>query len=210
MHQYLIDTEYAASNIINLIMHDERKLEQTNKEYRQLQKDLKFYQQQLSAADMSDDLSPMQLQYEYVRYRERTEGLRKQEEILISKIKELKNLIYAKSFAISSLSSALLQISKQGISIVYKRLECCPDGRVIGKEVLKNIIWQGRNQSMHYEEDNFNPAVKTCFQNLEDFFDDEFSLTLHSSENLAQKIVINVLDWNDYQVYKYDMISLLG
>lgn len=210
MHQYLIDTKYAASNIIDLIMHDERELETANKKYHQVQQDLKFYQQQLYAADMSDDLSPMQLQYEYLQYNKRTEGLNEQEKQLIAQMESLKNLIDAKSFAVSSLCGALLQISKQGISIVHRGLGSCPNGRAIGNEVLKNIIWQGRNQSMHYEENNSNQAVKTCFQNLETSFGDEFSLTLHPSENFAQKIVIKVLTWNDYQVYEQDMISLLG
>ncbi|QXE23648.1 hypothetical protein B6N60_02338 [Richelia sinica FACHB-800] len=152
----------------------------------------------------------MQLQYEYLQYNKRTESLSKQEEVLISQIEQLKNLIDAKSFAISSLCGALLQISKQGISIVHRGLGSCPNGRSIGNDVLKNIIWQGRNQSMHYEENNPNQAVKNCFQNLETSFGSEFSLTLHPSENFAQKIVIKVLGWNEYQVYEQDMISLLG
>ncbi|QIR38508.1 hypothetical protein HCG51_18560 [Tolypothrix sp. PCC 7910] len=210
MHQYLIDTEYATINIIDLIMHDKRELEQANKKYHQVQKDLKFYQQQLYAADMSDDLSPMQLQYEYLQYNKRTENLSKQEEFLISQIEELKNLIDAKSVAVSSLCGALLQIAKQGISIVHKNLISCPDGKNIGSEVLKNVIWQGRNQSMHYEDGKFQPPVTNCFQKLEASFGNEFSLSLHSGENFAQKIVIKLFGWNDYQVYKQDMISLLG
>ncbi|MEH1922207.1 hypothetical protein [Nostoc sp.] len=211
MHQYLIDTEYATTNIFNLIMHDERELEQAKEKYHQVQKDLKFYQQQFYAADMSDDLSPMQLQYEYLQYNKRTENLSKQEEFLISQIEEFKNLIDAKSVAVSSLCGALLQIAKQGISIVHKKnLISCPDGKNIGSEVLKNVIWQGRNQSMHYEDGKFQPPVTNCFQKLEASFGNEFSLSLHSGENFAQKIVIKLFGWNDYQVYKQDMISLLG
>ncbi|WP_217312883.1 hypothetical protein [Richelia sinica] len=53
MHQYLMDTKYAASNIIDLIMHDGRELEKANKSYHKVQEDLYFYQQRLYAADMS-------------------------------------------------------------------------------------------------------------------------------------------------------------
>ncbi|MEH1800442.1 MAG: hypothetical protein V7L13_15005 [Nostoc sp.] len=206
----MIDTEYATINIFNLIMHDERELEQAKEKYHQVQKDLKFYQQQLYAADMSDDLSPMQLQYEYLQYNKRTENLSNQEEFLISQMEEFKNLIDAKSVAVSSLCGALLQIAKQGISIVHKNLISCPDGKNIGSEVLKNVIWQGRNQSMHYEDGKFQTPVTNCFQKLEASFGNEFSLSLHSGENFAQKIVIKLFGWNDYQVYKQDMISLLG
>lgn len=147
---------HAASNIIDLIMHDWRELEKSSKSYHKVKENLHFYQQQLYAADISDDLSPMQLQYEYLQCNKRTENLSKQEQFLISQIERLKNLIDAKSFTISSLCGALLQISKQGISIVHRGLGSCPNGRSIGNEALKNIILQWRNQSMHYEENNPN------------------------------------------------------
>lgn len=209
MHQYLIDTQYAASNLIDLIMHDERELETANTEYSKVKQDLDVYQNQFYGAEMSDDLSPMQLQHEYLQYYQRTERLNEREKQLIAHMESFKNLIDAKSFAVSSLCGALLQISKQGISIVHKGLGNCPNGREIGGEVLKNIIWQGRNQSMHYEENRFSSSVVNCFKNLETSFSD-LSLTSHPNENFAQKIVIQVLGWNEYQVYERDMISLLG
>ncbi|MEH1810465.1 hypothetical protein [Nostoc sp.] len=210
MNQYLIDTKYAASNIIDLIMHDERDLEKAEGRKRQIDEELKLSYERFYAGDMSDDISPMQVQYEYVQLMKYAERLSEQEKNLIAQMECLKNLIDAKSFAVSSLCGALLQIAKQGISIVHEGLENCPDGRGIGNEVLKNIIWQGRNQSMHYEENKILKPVKICFQNLEASFGNEFALSLHPGENFAQKIVINVLAWNDYQAYKYDMISLLG
>ncbi|MBD2563132.1 MULTISPECIES: hypothetical protein [Nostoc] len=210
MNQYLINTKYAASNIIDLIMHDERYLEKAEGRKRQIDEELKLSYERFYAGDMSDDISPMQVQYEYVQLMKYAERLSEQEKHLIVQMECLKNLIDAKLFAVSSLCGALLQIAKQGISIVHRGLGNCPDGRGIGNEVLKNIIWQARNQSIHYEEGSFRPPVQQCFQNLEAYFGNEFSLSLHPNENFAQKIVINILGWNDYQVYEYDMISILG
>ncbi|MBD2487607.1 hypothetical protein [Aulosira sp. FACHB-615] len=210
MNQYLIDTKYATSNIIDLIIHDEKELEKAEERKRRIDEELKLSYERFYAGDMSDDLSPTQVQYEYVQLMKHAERLNEQEKQLIAEMERLKNEIDAKSFAVSSLCGALLQISKQGISIVHRGLGSCPNGRAIGNEVLKNIIWQGRNQSMHYEENNPKQAAITCFQNLEASFGNEYSLTLHPSENFAQKIVMQVLGWNNYQVYEQDMISLLG
>jgi hypothetical protein len=232
MNQYLINTKYAVSNIIDLIIHDEKEIEKLQGKYSKINDEFKLYYEKFGAVrDMSYNLNSIQIQYEPLQLMEQAKMLQEQAknlalrmECLDSLNNQLNNLILqleclkesidAKSVAISSLCGALLQIAKQGISIVYRGsggcLAICPDGRSIGNEVLKNIIWQGRNQSMHYEEGNFKAPVQQCFQNLEAYFGNEFSLSLHPNENFAQKIVINIFGWNDYQVYEYDMISILG
>lgn len=72
MNQYLIDTSYAASNIIDLIMHDDRELGKAEERYRQVQEEIKPYYQRFYAADLSDNLSPLQIQYEYLQLMKQT------------------------------------------------------------------------------------------------------------------------------------------
>ena len=103
---------------------------------------------------------------------------------------------------------SLLQIAKQGISTIHGNLDNCPEGRKIGPETLKNIIWQGRNQSLHCEEGNPHKKVKNCFLNLKNEFGKDFDLSLNPTSNKAKKIV-DVLGWEDYDQYEKDMISLL-
>lgn len=104
---------------------------------------------------------------------------------------------------------SLLQIAKQGISTVHGNPINCPLGRSIGTETLKNIIWQGRNQSIHCEEGNPNQKVKDCFSNLATDFGSDFDLTVNYTDNKARRI-IDLLNWNTYDKYENDMISLIG
>lgn len=120
---------------------------------------------------------------------------------ILEKIKILERSINIKDESIRALSGALLQIAKQGISVVYRGLSGCPDGRIIKNESLKNIIWQARNQSIHYEESKFNPAVVSCFNNLQ--------FASISNINMAKNI-FDLIGWNDYCDYEDDMVSLLG
>lgn len=105
------------------------------------------------------------------------------------------------------LCGSILQFAKQGISTVHKSLNNCPAGRTIGKECLKNIIWQGRNHAIHFEESpNHNPAVKQCFQNLEDF-GLCFCLDNYPGENMSKEI-IRLLGWAGYTTFEEDMLLL--
>ncbi|MEA5452954.1 hypothetical protein VB780_30565 [Leptolyngbya sp. CCNP1308] len=131
---------------------------------------------------------------------------------LKQRISYLKQSIDVKSFSTDSLCGAILQIAKQGISTVYGTLDQCPDGRNIGENAnaqgIKNIIWQARNQSMHYEEGDLRQATVECFDKLEASFGSNFSLSLTSNKNMAH-YVIQILGWKDYHQYESDMNSLL-
>ena len=90
------------------------------------------------------------------------------------------------------------------------RLDGCPEGRIItGKagrsEPLKNVIWWGRNQSMHFEEADYKKALIACFLNL------GFDLTAdtYKQRNLAKEIVLHVLKWTTYEMYEADLRCLL-
>ncbi|HEY9902197.1 MAG TPA: hypothetical protein V6D43_07170 [Candidatus Sericytochromatia bacterium] len=210
MNFYLEQTKYAASNLIDLIMHDLRKLEEVKSSLEGFQALLRTLSQDFSTADNSEDFDMYQIQHKYITLRRAEENTISERIKLREELEELKQSATAKSEAISSLCGALLQISKQGISIVHRSLDICPSGRHIGQETLKNIVWQGRNQSMHYEEGSYNSNVLKCFRNLELSFGEDFSLTFHSQENLAQKVVIQLLEWTDYSQYEKDMTDLLG
>jgi hypothetical protein len=73
----------------------------------------------------------------------------------------------ARTFSRNSIASALLQIAKQGLSTVHGGLTSVPNGRDINGVDLKDVVWQGRNQAMHWEEGKPHPAVVTCFGSAE-------------------------------------------
>jgi hypothetical protein len=203
MHQYILDTEYAVRGLIDLITVEEKQLSQLQNKYGGLSSKAKYLNQQLMDAPFNDNVDPLREQgiaIDSHRTHEELTNLQKQ-------IVALQASIDAKSVSINVLCGAVLQIAKQGISIVYGHLSQCPDGRSIGIEKLKNVIWQARNQSMHYEEGDFKQPVIDCFANLESSLGNQFSLSLNRGKNLAHD-VIEELGWKDYSIYESDLKSL--
>lgn len=105
----------------------------------------------------------------------------------------------------SILCGALLQIAKQGLSTVYGAKSNVPAGRALGATTLREVIWEGRNQAMHFEEGNPNPSLVTCFQALEPGYGPRFSI--NSGKNLSL-YVVDALGWYALPAYEADMTSL--
>jgi hypothetical protein len=78
----------------------------------------------------------------------------------------LRERLVTRTFAVSALAAAILQLAKQGISIVHGEPNNCPPGRTLSSQTLRNVIWQARNQVLHREEGRFSQAVQTCFDTL--------------------------------------------
>lgn len=116
--------------------------------------------------------------------------------------------ILAKQDIINFFSIGLLQVAKQVIISAHGSLEACPDGRKIGKETLKNVIWQAREQAFICEEGLPTPAIKECFANLKDDFGVEFDITIDIKKSKA-KDVVNLLKWDTYQQIKKDLNMLI-
>ncbi len=202
MHQYLLDMEYAVRGLIGLITIEENVLSALRNKCEGLSRKENDLNQKLINASFNE-LDSLQEQAAAI-------ALHKTSEELVNLKKQtvvLQFSIDAKSVSINALSGAILQIAKQGISITHGHLSQCPDGRNIGKEKLKNVIWESRNQSIHYEEGNFRQPVIDCFANLEMLCGNKFSLSLNVGRNLAHDI-IEELGWKDYSTYESDLRSL--
>jgi len=109
---------------------------------------------------------------------------------------------------LNALSGTLLQIARQGISSIHGEPPVnCPDGRTIGTQALRDVIWHGRNHAMHFE----HPPRKTTrpsLVKLERDFPVRFSGITSDRRNHAWQIV-KLLEWTSYAVYSSDMMSLL-
>lgn len=123
---------------------------------------------------------------------------------LSEKIKIKQSQLNTINFSIKCLCGAMLQIAKQGLSICYGKEENCVEVKTIAGERLSNIIFQARNQSMHFEE-NLNNKVISCFDNLEQRFGKKVSIYQQKNINLADVIVIDIINWNNYEEFYTDM-----
>lgn len=175
MNQYLIDTDYAVHQLVELITAEEVQIAQIQLACEAKKPKLEFPYRRFRDSEWNDDVDEIKLQSYFVNW------AKEQQEItdLQEEIKRLELSIDIKKDSINALCGALLQIAKQGISKVHGNLTNCSDGRSVGSEKLKNVIWQGRNQSLHYEEGSFRRPIQDCFANLAATFGNQFSLTLH-------------------------------
>ena len=110
-----------------------------------------------------------------------------------------------RQFSVGSLSANLLQFAKQGISIVHDGLTNCPHGRAVGSQTIAAIIWQSRNQSLHWEEGSFRAPVVTCFSALETEVDPKFGQ--YTNRNMAFEVV-ELLGWRSFQEFSNDLLSI--
>ena len=114
--------------------------------------------------------------------------------------------LHARQFSTAALSGSLLQYGKQGISLRYgKKKAGCPDGRIIAGLPLAEIIWQARNQALHWEDGSFHEPTTKCFENLAANADPVFGQ--FKNRSMAFEI-IELLGWNGIGAFLADMKSL--
>jgi hypothetical protein len=193
MNQYLVDTKYATENLFAVLYQQHNRLDETLKSH-QLMK--------VAEKDLFMKLKENGFTPEGIIDLSGWSAAAQKFEI---DSKEILRILNSLGESLNIVAGAILQIAKQGISVVHTDLSNCPNGRMMGNESLKNIIWQGRNQAMHFEEGKYRPAVVACFQDLERNYGSQFQLT---RKNLAFN-VIRVLGWTAYSEYEKDMKTLL-
>ncbi|MBB4212686.1 hypothetical protein EV659_11428 [Rhodothalassium salexigens DSM 2132] len=109
-----------------------------------------------------------------------------------------------RAFACTSLAGSVLQFAKQGISLVHGGIQNCPSGRIVHGVELKSVIWQGRNQSMHWEEGQLRPAVRQCFKALNAA---DPALGDYLQRNVAFEVV-RLLEWREFADFEADLLLL--
>lgn len=203
LHDYIQETEYAASRLIEDIWYEYHKLQVLDEEIKKLQRVVEHQYRQAQSFMDSDDPDDVMLGVgvHWGTYFE-------EDKQLFHKNKDFEKLqqqIQTHTYSVQTLCSGLLQIAKQGISIVYNGLAACPNGKSVGTQFLKDIVWQGRNQTMHYEEGNCRPPVVAVFTTLAGEFDAIFNT--YNNQNLAFEIV-SLLGWTNYANYKADILAM--
>jgi hypothetical protein len=214
--EYLSETEYAVKNIINLISHDKKSLNEYLVDLNNLKKQLSPFEELYKdyvSKDISDDFCDLQVMYAAQRYynyeeknRDKKQKFLTEINILSEKLKIKQSQLDTRKFSIKCLCGAMLQIAKQGLSICYGKEESCVEVKRIAGERISNIIFQARNQSIHFEE-SLNNKVISCFNNLEQQLGNNVSIDQAQNINLADVIVIDVLVWNSYDNFYTDMIA---
>lgn len=112
--------------------------------------------------------------------------------------------VAAHEFSISALAGSLLQFARQGISLHFGRKRVgCPDGRIVAGLSLNEVIWQSRNQALHWEDGEFRPPIVACFESLTTNAGPIFGQ--YKSRSLAYEI-ISLLGWMSPNDFRQDMM----
>lgn len=205
MNQYLADSALAARGIFSLIGDDEVVLLAKQHELESAAMRRASAQAILHLGAPTTGFGEVSTPY----FEKKVRDARREISQLRDNTAVLEAAILAKETSAQALAAAILQIAKQGIAIVRGNLTACPPGPLIGRELLKNVIWQARNQSMHWEENSYRPAVMKCFANLRLDFGGEYQLPSSSPKCIAKQI-LHLIGWTDYASYENDIVSLLG
>lgn len=201
---YLSEIEHAATSLIDIIWSEQLKLHEIEVEIGNLQPVVEDnYRRALDIQHFAED--PDDVMMGVGMYWDNYFGEDKHLYHTDMKRQELANKVTSHAFSVTSLSAALLQHAKQGISLAHGGTKNCPSGRSIGSQSLKTIIWEARNQSLHWEEANFRQGVNDCFNALAAEVDQKYSKYLN--RNMAFEVV-DLLGWKSFGDFSRDMLSL--
>jgi hypothetical protein len=204
MNQYLTDTEFAVKNLVELASAEENELKAKAARLREVEAQLRVHKWDFETSDLNDDFSDAYVMAAFGRMAkaaQRAQGLQQE-------LASVQASIGAHQQAVQAIAGSILQMAKQGISIVHGGLGAAPEGRKIGTLPIRDITWQARNQAIHFEDGTFNPAVTKLFATLTDEQGPLFSLALHAHQSRAKQ-VLDLLGWSTYAEYLQDMQILL-
>lgn len=204
MHQYIRDTAFAVANLLHLATAEENELKTKASDFKKVEAQFRVHKWNFESSDLNDDFSDgyvMAAFGQMARSGQATQALQQQ-------LAALQASIDAHQQAVQAIAAAILQIAKQGISVVHGGLGTAPEGRKIGSLPIRDIIWQARNQALHYEEGKFKKPVVDMFATLALEQDPAFSLSLHPSQGRAKQ-VLALFGWTDYVSYERDIEVLL-
>lgn len=204
MEDYLDEMQFATQTLIPAIWEERNRLTELEAQLRSLTKIvednyLRSEFVQLNAEDPDDVMMGVGMYWEnyFGKDKERHHKDKDKE--------KLQDQVSAHAFSVDSLAGTLLQHAKQGISLTHGNLANCPDGRLIGSQSLANIVWQARNQALHWEDHKFRPPVEQCFDKLAREVNPKFAD--YTSRNMAAD-VLDLLQWKDFDSFKQDILLL--
>ena len=204
MGDYLAEIEYAASNLVPVIWEERNRLRSLEVEMASLTRLVEDNYRRAEFVAMNSE-DPDDAAMATGMYWENYFGDDKERHYKDKDRAKLVDQIAAHALSIGSLAGSLLQYAKQGISLAHGGLAACPNGRAIGSQFLKDVIWQGRNQAIHWEDGNPHPPVRQCFDKLAAEFAPTF--VEYTKRNMAVDVV-ELLDWTDFVKFRADLLSL--
>jgi hypothetical protein len=203
MTEYLKEIEHAGTETLRLVWSEQEQYEALEAKLAALGAEITDTHERVAwlqaNPDFDDDLQSTAMHWESYF------GPEKEAFHADAEKRSTEALIAARGFSTDAQSGNILQYAKQGISLVHRGLNACPEGRHIGLLPMRNVIWQGRNQAIHWDEGRFTQSVRTVFEGLARDIDPKFSA--FTSRNMAFEVV-SLLGWRGFADFERDLLSL--
>jgi len=146
--------------------------------------------------------------YHYAQYIKRIEELEKQkvaaQESDAKKLEKALFNIGSTVESMSGLAGAVLQIGKQALSIRHAGKPNLPTARTIGTQNIVEVVWEGRNHAMHWDEGAPRERVKNMLNALST----DLNITIEAGKNNCLSI-IGALGWKKPEDVVSDLKALV-
>lgn len=144
------------------------------------------------------------------KFQDDMNACRNEAKILEPQVEDATANLFAYNIALESLCTALLQTARQLMVSVGGGKNSCAAGRMIGTQALKEVAWQARNQSIHYDDGNaLHGATQACFTQLNVDFAGQFDLPTNTNKNFAPEIV-RLLEWDNIARFDTDIRQIVN
>lgn len=205
MEKYLHEVEYASTNILEIVWRDHAEVHKLAHEVSELTTATDSgYRRAQAIATSSED--PDEFAMASGAHWETYFGVDKERHHASAALDELQGRLDTRRFSTASAAGAVLQNAKQGISIVHGGRHTCPEGRLVTpSQSLKNVVWQGRNQAIHWEDGSLNQAVLDCFSALGTENHPRFADVYGGSRAFD---ILHLLGWRTWENFRDDLRTL--
>ena len=105
--------------------------------------------------------------------------------------------------SMSGLAGAVLQIAKQSLSLRHSGKPNITGARQIGSQSVVEVIWEGRNHAMHWDEGAPRESVRKMLNALAT----DLNITIESGKNNCLSI-LGALDWRRPENVESDLQAL--
>ena len=106
--------------------------------------------------------------------------------------------------SMSGLAGAVLQIGKQALSIRHAGKPNLPAARTIGTQNIVDVVWEGRNHAMHWDEG----APRAPVRNMLNALATDLNITIEVGKNNCLSI-LGALEWKKPEDVLSDLKALV-
>lgn len=164
--QFIQNSRHALDHLFIAIDEYNKVLVQAQEEVEEIES----AQANLSELFMYRDQWSVNANYHYAQYMERMKQLEQQKKTAIQELSvKLANAlasIGASVDSMSSLAGSILQIAKQVLSLRHGGKPVIQSARNIGSQSITEVIWEGRNHAMHWDEGAPRARVQAMLSSL--------------------------------------------